>query len=80
MEIKTLKSKIWPMISSKKQKRELLNIVGDAQKWLFDVTEDRDRQDVLKHVRTNHNTIHQFKQTINKQLGGKNDINNYLIR
>lgn len=68
-QIETIKAKIGSITpNNKRQKRGILNIVGDAQKWLFGTMNDDDRQQIEQRLTTNQINNLQTINTINKQV------------
>ncbi|CAD7078603.1 unnamed protein product [Hermetia illucens] len=79
-ELEHLTNKVRTLIPrDNRQKRGLMNIVGNAQNWLFGTMDDQDRCDIDAHLHTldvkNHNII----ETINQQVGVATSNKNLLL-
>lgn len=67
-QIQSLKTKIKAISSTHRKKRGLLNIIGSAQKFLFGIMDDEDRNDILTHLNLVSENNHYAIENLNKQI------------
>lgn len=69
-EIKTIRAKINTLIpvTSAREKRGLVNIVGTTYKWLFGLMDEDDREQILNHLEITDKNNHNIIKTVNKQI------------
>lgn len=72
-KIITLKSKADILIAHR-QKRGLINIVGQASKWLFGTMDDKDRDEINEHIQELESNSQNLINGLNKQI----KINDYF--
>lgn len=78
-QIKTIEAKIRSITPNyRRQKRGILNIVGDAQKWLFGTMNDDDRQQIEQRLNNNRINNLQTINTINRQIEINTNFNNSI--
>lgn len=80
-QIEAIKAKIRSLTpNSKRQKRGILNIVGDAEKWLFGTMNEEDRQQIERRLSTNKINNLQTINTINKQVEINTNFNQSILK
>lgn len=68
-EIQIVKSKLKSITPSQtRTKRGLLNVIGSAQKWLFGLMDDEDRQHILEHLEVTKANNHNIIAATNQQI------------
>lgn len=78
-EVKLLKSKIGSIIpSGRRKERGLINFIGSAEKWLFGIMDDEDRQSVINHLEITDSNNHNIIKTVNQQISINNNFNDTL--
>lgn len=69
-EIETLKTKIKSIMPNpiRRQRRGLVNLVGNAEKWLFGTMDNSDREEIANHLDIIEKNSHNAIQAINEQI------------
>lgn len=78
-EIDTLLSKLKTITPNNRQKRGLINLVGNAWKYLFGTMDNTDQEDITNHFNTVDTNIHNSITNLNQQIKINDHLNKTIL-